>query len=250
MKQITWSYSNKILYLRHTHIFEKNIVDTYIHIEFRWGTIPFILWSFQQKHRHPLQHHRLHIVYPNRNKWTINKSPEIDEILLLCSKDSAIEIFKQYNYSPSLPMSPTHMPTLDLQLQICHMRCTLVTILPLCPTWHATSLCQRVDGMWKDHTTLSFLMLFLQPPVRRRFHFVATERVGQPDELYPWEPTSGDGQTRRALPWSVERKWGGGEKDVESLCDNTTEIIPYYRLNHSSWSFSDNKESSCWVLPG
>jgi hypothetical protein len=24
-----------------------------------------------------------------------------------------------------------------------------------------------------------------------------------------------------------------------------SEIIPYYRLNHSIWSLSDNKESSC-----
>jgi hypothetical protein len=29
-----------------------------------------------------------------------------------------------------------------------------------------------------------------------------------------------------------------------------SEIIPYYRLNHSFWSSSDNKESSRWVLPG
>jgi hypothetical protein len=29
-----------------------------------------------------------------------------------------------------------------------------------------------------------------------------------------------------------------------------SEIIPYYRLNHSIWSLSDNKESSRWVLPG
>jgi hypothetical protein len=29
-----------------------------------------------------------------------------------------------------------------------------------------------------------------------------------------------------------------------------TEIIPSYRLNHSIWSLSDNKESSRWVLPG
>jgi hypothetical protein len=28
------------------------------------------------------------------------------------------------------------------------------------------------------------------------------------------------------------------------------EIIPYYRLNHSIWSLSDNKESSRFVLPG
>jgi hypothetical protein len=28
------------------------------------------------------------------------------------------------------------------------------------------------------------------------------------------------------------------------------EIIPYYRLNHSIWSLSDNKEVSRWVLPG
>jgi hypothetical protein len=28
------------------------------------------------------------------------------------------------------------------------------------------------------------------------------------------------------------------------------EIIPYYRLNHSIWSSSDNKEASRWVLPG
>jgi hypothetical protein len=29
-----------------------------------------------------------------------------------------------------------------------------------------------------------------------------------------------------------------------------SEIISYYRLNHSIWSLSDNKESSRWVLPG
>jgi hypothetical protein len=29
-----------------------------------------------------------------------------------------------------------------------------------------------------------------------------------------------------------------------------SEIILYYRLNHSIWSLSDNKESSRWVLPG
>jgi hypothetical protein len=29
-----------------------------------------------------------------------------------------------------------------------------------------------------------------------------------------------------------------------------SEIIPYYRLNHSIWSLSDNKELSRWVLPG
>jgi hypothetical protein len=29
-----------------------------------------------------------------------------------------------------------------------------------------------------------------------------------------------------------------------------SEIIPYYRLNNSIWSLSDNKESSHWVLPG
>jgi hypothetical protein len=28
------------------------------------------------------------------------------------------------------------------------------------------------------------------------------------------------------------------------------EIIPYYHLNHSIWSLSDNKEVSRWVLPG
>jgi hypothetical protein len=28
------------------------------------------------------------------------------------------------------------------------------------------------------------------------------------------------------------------------------EIIPYYRLNHSIWSLSDNKEVSHWVLSG
>jgi hypothetical protein len=28
------------------------------------------------------------------------------------------------------------------------------------------------------------------------------------------------------------------------------EIILYYHLNHSIWSLSDNKEASCWVLPG
>jgi hypothetical protein len=28
------------------------------------------------------------------------------------------------------------------------------------------------------------------------------------------------------------------------------EIIPYYRLNHSIWSSSNNKEVSRWVLPG
>jgi hypothetical protein len=28
------------------------------------------------------------------------------------------------------------------------------------------------------------------------------------------------------------------------------EIIPYYRLNHSIWSLSNNKEVSRWVLPG
>jgi hypothetical protein len=27
-------------------------------------------------------------------------------------------------------------------------------------------------------------------------------------------------------------------------------IIPYYRLNHSSWSLRDNKEITRWVLPG
>jgi hypothetical protein len=37
-----------------------------------------------------------------------------------------------------------------------------------------------------------------------------------------------------------------------SLAAVTTppEVIPYYRLNHSIWSLSDNKESSRWVLPG
>jgi hypothetical protein len=29
-----------------------------------------------------------------------------------------------------------------------------------------------------------------------------------------------------------------------------SEIIPCYRLNHSIWSLSDNKEPSRWVLPG
>jgi hypothetical protein len=29
-----------------------------------------------------------------------------------------------------------------------------------------------------------------------------------------------------------------------------SEIILYYRLNHSIWSLSDNKESSRWVLSG
>jgi hypothetical protein len=29
-----------------------------------------------------------------------------------------------------------------------------------------------------------------------------------------------------------------------------SEIIPYYRLNHSIWLVSDNKESSRWVLSG
>jgi hypothetical protein len=29
-----------------------------------------------------------------------------------------------------------------------------------------------------------------------------------------------------------------------------SEIIPYYRLNHSIWSLSDSKEPSRWVLPG
>jgi hypothetical protein len=29
------------------------------------------------------------------------------------------------------PMSPLQMPTLDLQLQICHIRCKMLTFLPL-----------------------------------------------------------------------------------------------------------------------
>jgi hypothetical protein len=43
---------------------------------------------------------------------------------------------------------------------------------------------------------------------------------------------------------------------AQSTCENSfnvttpSEIIPCYRLNHSIWSLSDNKESSRWVLPG
>jgi hypothetical protein len=36
--------------------------------------------------------------------------------------------------------------------------------------------------------------------------------------------------------------------DIDALVPNLTtpfEIISYYRLNHSIWSLSDNKESSC-----
>jgi hypothetical protein len=36
----------------------------------------------------------------------------------------------------------------------------------------------------------------------------------------------------------------------ENTVTTPPEIIPYYRLNHSIWSLSDNKESSRWVLPG
>jgi hypothetical protein len=36
---------------------------------------------------------------------------------------------------------------------------------------------------------------------------------------------------------------------TSSSVTTLSEIIPYYRLNHSIWSLSDNKESSCWVLP-
>jgi hypothetical protein len=39
---------------------------------------------------------------------------------------------------------------------------------------------------------------------------------------------------------------------VDELLGVTTppEIIPYYRLNHSIWSLSDNKEASRRVLSG
>jgi hypothetical protein len=62
--------------------------------------------------------------------------------------------------------------------------------------------------------------------------------------------------------WIKKKKTGRGGKHHEvtllasdrggllSFAGVTTpsEIILYYRLNHSVWSLSDNKESSCWVL--
>jgi hypothetical protein len=41
------------------------------------------------------------------------------------------------------------------------------------------------------------------------------------------------------------------QRPLVSIIGTTpSEIIPYYRLNHSIWSLSNNKESSCWGLPG
>jgi hypothetical protein len=95
----------------------------------------------------------------------------------------------------------------------------------------------------------------------------------------PW-PTSGSGPPRGSprVDW---RGWtaraglrrgcaavaGGGGRDgycsgEGAQCRATSdgvshygvttpsEIIPYYHLNHSIWSLSDNKEPSRWVLPG
>jgi hypothetical protein len=59
----------------------------------------------------------------------------------------------------------------------------------------------------------------------------------------------------------ASRKYSGGEPATAILSlvaqssrtvsvTTPPEIIPYYRLNHSFWSLSDNKEVSRWVLPG
>jgi hypothetical protein len=46
------------------------------------------------------------------------------------------------------------------------------------------------------------------------------------------------------------RRFSGGFEHFWALVITPSEIIPYYRLNHSIWSLSDNKESSRWVLSG
>jgi hypothetical protein len=51
----------------------------------------------------------------------------------------------------------------------------------------------------------------------------------------------------RSAPGSEARSPLGPEG---ALVTTPSEIIPYYRLNHSIWSLSDNKESSHWVLLG
>jgi hypothetical protein len=44
--------------------------------------------------------------------------------------------------------------------------------------------------------------------------------------------------------------WHGGKKSKTKSVTTPLEIIPYYCLNHSIWSLSDNKEVSRWVLSG
>jgi hypothetical protein len=63
---------------------------------------------------------------------------------------------------------------------------------------------------------------------------------------------------RSGAVWSLSKCEGGGVRGAlggpngTHACQVTTppEIIPYYRLNHSIWSLSDNKKASRWVLPG
>jgi hypothetical protein len=49
---------------------------------------------------------------------------------------------------------------------------------------------------------------------------------------------------------SIGPVWPVGLTGVRRRVTTPSEIIPYYLLNHSIWSLSNNKESSRWVLLG
>jgi hypothetical protein len=51
------------------------------------------------------------------------------------------------------------------------------------------------------------------------------------------------------ISWRLVRR-GSMEVTQSEIVTTPPEIIPYYFLNHSIWSLSDNKEVSRWVLPG
>jgi hypothetical protein len=55
--------------------------------------------------------------------------------------------------------------------------------------------------------------------------------------------------TRRSTTRSVVLDTSSGCLGPSNTVTTPSEIIPYYHLNHSIWSLSDNKESFCWVLP-
>jgi hypothetical protein len=52
----------------------------------------------------------------------------------------------------------------------------------------------------------------------------------------------------------IQRSWeqqlAAATYSASVVVTTPPEIIPYYRLDHSIWSLSDNKEASRWVLPG
>jgi hypothetical protein len=77
------------------------------------------------------------------------------------SRGSAGGVDGIYNYLLLLPMSPLQSPTLDLELHMCHIRCKMLTFLPLLPSCQSTSARQRGKHTGKDQIAHELLLLLL-----------------------------------------------------------------------------------------